>query len=43
MPKKIIWSPDSERDLGLILEYLAREWDSSVSIKFLDLIEELTN
>lgn len=42
MPKKIIWSPDSERDLGLILEYLAREWDSSVSIKFLDLIEELT-
>ena len=42
MPKKIIWSPDSERDLALILEYLAREWDSSVSIKFLDLIEELS-
>ena len=42
MPKKIIWSPDSERDLEIILEYLSDEWESSVAVKFLDIMEDLT-
>ena len=43
MPKEIIWSPDSERDLETILEYLSNEWNPSVSSRFLDLIEEVLN
>ncbi len=43
MPKRIIWSPDSERDLDIILEYLSREWESSVAIRFLEIIEDLTS
>ena len=39
MPKRIIWSPDAEKDLGLILEYLSNEWAPSVSAKFLDLMQ----
>ena len=42
MPKKIIWSPDSERDLEHILEYLSSEWETSVAVRFLDIIEDLT-
>ena len=42
MPKKIIWSPDSERDLEIILEYLSDEWESSVAVKFQDIMEDLT-
>jgi plasmid stabilization system protein ParE len=42
MPKKIIWSPDSERDLEHILEYLSRKWETSVAVRFLDIIEDLT-
>jgi len=42
MPKKIIWSPDSELDLEIILEYLSDEWESSVAVKFLDITEDLT-
>lgn len=42
MHKKIIWSPDSEQDLEIILEYLSYEWESSVATKFLDIIEDLT-
>jgi len=41
MPKQISWSPDSERDLETILEYLSNEWDPTVSSRFLDLIEEV--
>lgn len=36
-----MWSPQSEKDLGKILDYLAVEWDTSVSIKFLDLVDRL--
>jgi plasmid stabilization system protein ParE len=43
MTKNIIWSPDSERDLEKILEYLSSKWDSSVAVKFLDIIEDLTS
>ncbi len=41
MHKQIIWSSKSVNDLENILDYLALEWDDSVSLKFLDLIEAL--
>jgi plasmid stabilization system protein ParE len=41
MPKPVIWSPQSEKDLEKILDYLAVEWDASVSIKFLNVIDRL--
>jgi plasmid stabilization system protein ParE len=41
MPKPIVWSPESEKDLEKILDYLASEWESDVSIKFLNLIDRL--
>lgn len=41
MAKPIIWSPQSEKDLEKILVYLAKEWEESVSLKFLDLIDTL--
>ena len=43
MPKPIIWSPQADRDLGKILDYLAQEWENSVSIKFLDLVDAILN
>ena len=43
MPKEVIWSPDSVRDLDKILDYLAINWNTSVSLKFIDLIEVLTD
>ena len=41
MPKPIIWSPQSDRDLENILDYLAQKWEYSVSVKFLDLVDIL--
>ena len=41
MPKEIIWSPDSERDLDTILTYLSSGWNPLVSSRFLDLIEKV--
>lgn len=41
MPKPIIWSPQADKDLGEILDYLAEEWENSVSLKFLDLVDIL--
>jgi plasmid stabilization system protein ParE len=38
MPKRIIWSPDSERDLEIILAYLSSKWEFSVARKFLELL-----
>lgn len=43
MPKKIRWSPDAENDMGLILNYLSKEWKSSVSANFLDIVEDVVN
>ena len=43
MPKEVIWSPESERDLDKILDYLAINWNTSVSLKFIDLIEVLAD
>ena len=41
MTKPITWSPQADEDLDGILAYLAREWDNSVSIKYLDLVDDL--
>ena len=41
MPKPIIWSPQADKDLEEILDYLAEEWENSVSLKFLDLVDML--
>ena len=41
MHKQISWSSKSVSDLENILDYLALEWDDSVALKFLDLIEVL--
>ncbi len=41
MPKPIIWSPQAEKDLDKILNYLANEWENSVSVKFLNLVDHI--
>ena len=41
MPRKIIWSPKSEEDFENILDYLSKEWDAEVTLKFIDLIDIL--
>lgn len=41
MPKKIVWSPQSQQDYTSILEYLENEWDYQTIQKFIDLTEEL--
>ena len=41
MPKKVIWSPQSESDLGNIIEYLFNNWDDKVVFKFVDIVDEL--
>ena len=41
MPKPVIWSTQADKDLERILDYLAQEWENSVSAKFLDLIDFL--
>ena len=39
MPKPVIWSTQADKDLERILDYLAQEWENSVSAKFLDLVD----
>jgi len=41
MPKQIIWAPLAENDLSAILEYLYQNWDSNVSVHFIDLTENV--
>jgi plasmid stabilization system protein ParE len=43
MPKQVIWSPQSESDLLQILDYLHKNWELNVLIKFIDIIDELIN
>jgi plasmid stabilization system protein ParE len=43
MPRQIIWSPQAENDLSLILEYLQEHWDKSVLLKFIDIVDEIIN
>ncbi len=39
MHKPIIWSPLSEKDFALILDYLDKNWGQEVSINFINLTE----
>ena len=41
MHKQIIWSPLSEKDLSSILEYLFKNWDNKVVLKFIEIIDNL--
>ena len=41
MPKPVIWSSQADKDFERILDYLAQEWEDSVSAKFLDLVDIL--
>ena len=41
MAKKIIWSSDSENDFSNILDYLERNWDNAVALRFIDLVDLL--
>ena len=41
MPKQIVWSPLAEQDFENILEYLAENWNNSVTNQLIDLTEEV--
>jgi plasmid stabilization system protein ParE len=43
MPKLIIWSPLSEKDLESILEYLHSNWDDKVVHQFVEITDKLVN
>lgn len=43
MPKQVIWSPQSESDLLQILDYLHKNWEVKVAVKFIDIIDEIIN
>jgi plasmid stabilization system protein ParE len=41
MPKQVIWSPLSEKDLESILEYLKNNWDDTVVARFVEIIDKI--
>jgi plasmid stabilization system protein ParE len=41
MAKKIIWTIESEQDFSDILEYLSQNWNNSVALTFIDLVDLL--
>ena len=47
MPKQIIWSPLSQKDFVLILDYLQNYWDNKVVQVFIEItersIEQISN
>ena len=43
MPKQVIWSPLSKNDISGILDYLQKNWDTKVALKFIDIIVEIIN
>ena len=43
MHKPIVWSPLSENDFANILDYLDKNWDSTVALNFIELTEQLLN
>lgn len=42
MPRRIIWSPNADKDLAVILNYLNKNWDKKVAIHFLDKVDLMT-
>jgi plasmid stabilization system protein ParE len=43
MPKQVIWSPQPENDLSQIVDYLRKIWEIKVSIKLIDIKDEIVN
>jgi plasmid stabilization system protein ParE len=43
MPKLVIWSPLSERNLESILCYLQSNWDDRVVHSFIEITDKLVN
>jgi plasmid stabilization system protein ParE len=43
MHKKIVWSPLADNDLGHILDFLNKNWNSRVVIGFLNRIENASS
>jgi len=43
MPKQVIWSPQSENDLFQIVDYLQKNWEIKLAIKFIDIVDEIVN
>ncbi|MDP4227341.1 MAG: type II toxin-antitoxin system RelE/ParE family toxin [Bacteroidota bacterium] len=41
MPKQVVWSPLSEGDFAMILDYLYKNWDEKVAIQFINLTESI--
>ncbi len=41
MAKQVVWSPLSEGDLEVVLDYLQNEWNTTVVNNFLERIENL--
>lgn len=43
MPKPVIWSPLSQKDLESILDYLQTNWDDQVVQSFVEITDKLVN
>jgi plasmid stabilization system protein ParE len=43
MPKLIVWSPLSEKDLESIIGYLHSNWDDKVVHEFVEITDKLVN
>ena len=41
MPKQIVWSPSTESDFDIILEYLHKNWEERVTNQFIDLTDDI--
>jgi plasmid stabilization system protein ParE len=41
MPKQIIWSPLSETDFSTILEYLQKNWNNRIVLRFLEITNKI--
>ena len=41
MHKEVIWSPLAQGDFTDILDYLDKEWDERVVVRFIDLVDHL--
>lgn len=39
--RKIVYSPEADKDIAQILFYLDENWDNKVALKFLDKLENL--
>ncbi len=40
MPYKIEWTVDAEEDLGLLLDYLSKNWNAEITLKYIEKLEK---